>query len=103
MRVDFEKLSTHKDEIISMLTLREMWLLLIVCLLFLSELSIHILLFTHLLMLSGISLFLLALVFGLICGFVSFGIWTKHSWSLVPFLYRKWFRNNSILMKYLVK
>lgn len=103
MIIDFVNLNKNKLKLIPQLSIREQLLLLLLCGLFLLELILHILVFVHLLILSGITSTVLAFVFASICGYTSFHIWIKHTWSLVPWLYVRWFKNNSELMKYVIK
>jgi len=101
MKVNFHGLQKDLNSLSGILSNEEGIKLILICGLFLLELFLHILLFAHLLMFSGISSIILAFLFASICGITSFGIWRKHNWSLVPLLYIKWFKNNEILMAYI--
>lgn len=103
MKICLKSLNRDKNKIIYLLTLRESSLLLFICVLAILEVILHISVFTYLLTISGISSIVLALIFGTICGYTSSGIWIRHDWTLIPYLYAKWFKNNSILMKYSIK
>ena len=99
--LNVEKLGKEINNLILVLSKKELKLLGIVVILFFVEFIFHILLFSHLLMLSGVSSVLLAFLFGMICGQTSFGIWLKHGWSFTVLFYRSKFRNNSKLMKFI--
>ncbi len=103
MKIDFIRLQKDINSLVETLNNKELVTLIFICVLFIVELIIHVLIFAHLLMLSGISSIILALLFSSICGLVSFEIWNKHGWSLVPLLYMRWFKSNYTLMKYVVK
>ena len=103
MIIDFVSMNKNKSKLIPQLLGRYRVALLLLCVLFLIELFLHILVFVHLLILSGITSIVLAITFASICGYTSFGIWIRHSWSLIPRLYVRWFKNNSELMKYVIK
>ena len=101
--LNFNKLNQDKNKFIPLMTSREMILLFLIGIISIIEFIIHVVIFAHLLMISGITSIILAFLFALICGHVSFNIWFSNGWSLIPYLYRKWFKNNSILMKYIAK
>lgn len=103
MIIDFVSMNENRLKLIPQLSISDQSWLLLLCVLFLVELFLHILVFVHLLIVSGISSVVLAITFASICGYTSFGIWVRHSWSLIPRLYVKWFKNNSELMKYVIK
>lgn len=103
MIIDFVSMNKNKLKLIPQLSISDQSWLLLLCGLFLTELFLHILVFAHLLIVSGISSVVLAFTFAAICGYTSFGIWVRHSWSLIPRLYVKWFKNNSELIKYVIK
>ena len=98
--LNIKKLGKEINNLILVLSKKELKLLGIVVILFFVELISHIVLFSHLLILSGVSSALLAFLFGMICGQTSFGIWLKHGWSFTVMFYRSKFRNNSKLMKF---
>lgn len=100
MKVNFGSLQKDLSSLSEILSNEEGIKLILICTLFLFELFLHVTVFAHLLMFSGISSIILALLFASICGVTSFGIWIRHSWSLVPLLYVKWFKNNKLLMSY---
>ncbi len=100
MKVNFHSLRKDLSSLSEIITNEEGIKLILICGLFLSELFLHITVFAHLLMFSGISSLILAFLFASICGITSFEIWIRHSWSLVPLLYVKWFKSNKLLMSY---
>ena len=101
--LDVKKLGSDINELILILSQRELKLLMFICIFFFVELFLHISIFVHLLMLSGISSIILAILFALICGCNSFGIWMRHGWSFTILFYIRKFRNNPVLMKYVAK
>lgn len=72
-----------------------------VSLVFISEILIHIIIFTALLMLSGINSIILAILFAMICGNVSFKAWYFNGYSLTGWVFIRLFKNNSKMMKIL--
>lgn len=72
-----------------------------VSLVFISEICIHVLIFTILLTLSGINSLILAILFAMICGNVSFKAWYFNGFSLTNLVFIKIFQNNSNMMKIL--
>lgn len=98
--LNIEKLGKEINNLVLILSKKELKLLGIVVFLFFAELIFHILLFSYLLILSGVSSTILAFLFGIICGQYSIGIWLEHGWSFTVWFYKTMFRSNSKLMKF---